>query len=187
MSKFQKTRVSKVAKTALLILATGAMFSVVVALPGVAQLIPIAEEIFGKESYDKSYNNARALSRLIKERKISVKNRNGKYFLELTPEGEKALGRAKTQKIIPKKWDKKWRLVSFDVYEKLRSRRDQFRTELKEYGFIQLQKSLWIYPHPCEEFIALLRTDHHFGKNIRYIVAAKVDNDTDLRKFFKLT
>jgi phenylacetic acid degradation operon negative regulatory protein len=44
-------------------------------------------------------------------------------------------------------WDETWTLVSFDVPEKIRKRRDEFRTRLKEMGFGQLAGGLWISPN----------------------------------------
>lgn len=46
-----------------------------------------------------------------------------------------------------KKWDRKWRLVIFDIEEKSRKTRNFIRKILKELGFVQLQKSVWISPH----------------------------------------
>ncbi|OGI73714.1 hypothetical protein A3D42_00445 [Candidatus Nomurabacteria bacterium RIFCSPHIGHO2_02_FULL_41_18] len=84
------------------------------------------------------------------------------------------------------KWDGKWRVVVFDVWEKSRAKRDSLRYEIKNFGFIQLQRSVWIYPYECVEFIKLLKTDLAFGKNIRYMVVQKLDHDEKLRKYFKL-
>ncbi len=84
------------------------------------------------------------------------------------------------------KWDGKWRVVVFDVWENTRSKRDALRYEIKNFGFIQLQRSVWIYPHECWGFIELLKTNLSFGKNIRYMVLEKLDHDDKLRKFFKL-
>ncbi len=45
-----------------------------------------------------------------------------------------------------KKWDNKWRLVLFDIPEEKRDIRDQLRKSLKEIGFKNLQRSVWINP-----------------------------------------
>jgi|SRR3989338_3611736 len=84
------------------------------------------------------------------------------------------------------KWDGKWRVVIFDVWEKARSKRDSLRYEIKDFGFIQLQRSVWIYPYECADFIYLLKADFSFGKNIRYMIVDKLDHDKSLRKHFKL-
>ena len=105
--------------------------------------------------------------------KIDFKKKRKIFYLEV----------AKTKR---KKWDGKWQVVVFDVWEKTRSKRDALRYEIKNFGFIQLQRSVWIYPYECAGFIELLKADFSFGKNIRYMVLEKLDHDDKLRKFFKL-
>ena len=85
-----------------------------------------------------------------------------------------------------KKWDGKWRIVIFDVWEKARSSRDSLRYEIKNFGFRQLQRSVWIYPYECRDFIWLLKSNFFFGKNIRYMVVEELDHDEKLKKYFKL-
>ena len=85
------------------------------------------------------------------------------------------------------KWDGRWRVVIFDVWENTRAKRDRLRYEIKNFGFIQLQRSVWIYPFECFDFIELLKNDLSFGKNIRYMVVQKLDHDDKLRKYFKLS
>src|SRR3989344_252826 len=82
------------------------------------------------------------------------------------------------------KWDGKWRVVIFDVWENTRYKRNLLRNEIKDFGFVQLQRSVWIYPYECADFIELLKTDLSFGNNIRYMVVEKLDHDENLRKRF---
>ena len=58
---------------------------------------------------------------------------------------------------IPKKWDKKWRVVIFDIPESRRKARMALSKKLKEMGFYQCQKSVWIHPFPCVEEIEFLK------------------------------
>lgn len=50
---------------------------------------------------------------------------------------------------LPPKWDRKWRLVFFDIPTKKTAARDALRRELEAMGCYQFQKSVWIYPFPC--------------------------------------
>lgn len=50
-----------------------------------------------------------------------------------------------------KAWDKKWRIVLFDIPEKERWKRDNLRAKLKELGFGMIQMSVWMSPHPFED------------------------------------
>jgi CRISPR-associated endonuclease Cas2 len=53
--------------------------------------------------------------------------------------------------LITKPWDKKWRLVSFDIPEKQRLVRDNLRKQLKILGFKHFQRSVWVSPLPADK------------------------------------
>lgn len=48
-----------------------------------------------------------------------------------------------------KKWDGKWRIVIFDIPEKRRVLRDLLRRNLKNWGFIPWQQSVWAIKKDC--------------------------------------
>lgn len=52
------------------------------------------------------------------------------------------------------KWDNKWRIVIFDIPQELHNKRNQFRRKLKSLGFHMIQKSVFVFPYPCEEELA---------------------------------
>jgi len=74
-----------------------------------------------------------------------IKNKSG---LILTPKSlDKILQiKFKTTERKQRK-DKKWQMVIFDVPEKRRSDRDNFRQSLRYLGYQMLQKSIWICPN----------------------------------------
>ena len=113
---------------------------------------------------------------------------NGKYY-ELTVEGEKKLRQLELRgyKLTkPKKWDKKWRVIIFDIPEKKRKARDQIRSMLVSAGLYRLQDSVWVYPYDCEDIIGLLKTDIGVGKDLLYMIADEIENDRHLRENFGL-
>ena len=87
----------------------------------------------------------------------------------------------------PKKWDKKWRIIIFDIPEKRKSTREKIREILNQAGFQRIQDSVWIYPYDCEDVIGLLKIDYGIGKYLLYIIADQVENDKYLRMDFGLT
>ena len=87
---------------------------------------------------------------------------------------------------IPKKWDKKWRVIIFDIPEKKKRVREQVRLILSTAGFIRLQDSVWVYPYDCEDIIGLLKADLGVGKNILYMIVDEIENDKHLREHFNL-
>src|SRR3989344_2704281 len=86
----------------------------------------------------------------------------------------------------PKKWDGRWRVVIFDVWERRRNIRNKLRSMLEKAGFLRLQDSVWIYPYDCEELVAFLRADLKLGNGVLYIIAEGIENDAKYRIHFDL-
>jgi len=110
-------------------------------------------------------------------------------FLCLTKKGKFFLNRIEynNYKIDkPKRWDKKWRILIFDIKEQNKQMRDLMRRKLGFVGFIKLQNSVWVYPYDCEDFINLLKADLSMGSEVLYIIAEKIENEVILLKEFKL-
>jgi len=53
--------------------------------------------------------------------------------------------------LVTRPWDKKWRLVTFDIPEKHRKTRDKLGYELGKLGFRHFQRSVWISPLPINK------------------------------------
>lgn len=116
-------------------------------------------------------------------------SRDARGFVALTKKGQKRLAEielADYQLPRPERWDKKWRIVSFDIKEKKKEIRESLRTALETVGFVLLHKSVWVYPHDCEDFLLLLKANYHVGIEALYIIADYVENDGWLRRRFGL-
>jgi CRISPR-associated endonuclease Cas2 len=85
----------------------------------------------------------------------------------------------------PSSWDKKWRLVVFDIPKNLKKTREAIRAALKRLGFYQYQKSVFIHPYECKNEIDFLIEFYDTRKYIRYIIATEVDNELQLKEIFK--
>lgn len=122
---------------------------------------------------------------------INIEKRNRQIYISLTKEGKKKAGMFQIDALTikkPKKWDKKWRIVIFDIAQLKKTYREAFRGKLKELGFYPLQKSVWVYPFDCQAETELLKD--FFGlsnQEMRLIVADNISKDDQLRKSFKLT
>ena len=90
-------------------------------------------------------------------------------------------------KKMKKNWDKRWFLVAFDVAEKEANKRAHLRNFLKQIGFYQYQKSLYAYPYECEKEITLIKKIVEGGKYINYIVADRLEKETEMKIYFQLT
>jgi phenylacetic acid degradation operon negative regulatory protein len=68
-------------------------------------------------------------------------------------------------KIQQKHWDKIWRLVTFDIPEKSKTKRDLLRQKLLSLGFAQLQKSAYISPHNIsQDLVEFLEQNNLLGQ-----------------------
>lgn len=107
----------------------------------------------------------------------------------LTPKGESHLRNIVIDDIEiknPKKWDKKWRLVIYDLPIRFKKARNAFRWKLRNLGFFQLQKSVWIYPYPCEEEILFVANFFGVKKHIEILEISKILDDQKLKTHFNL-
>lgn len=110
--------------------------------------------------------------------------------LRLTAKGEMELRRQRLQqqaKTRPRRWDKKWRIIIFDIPEKRKGLRARVKHAVQSVGFIRLQDSVWVYPYDCEDLMTLLKVDFRIGDDIRYIIADTIEHDDMLRAHFKLS
>lgn len=93
-------------------------------------------------------------------------------------------------------WDKKWRILSYEIPEKKRDLRDRLRREVAGWGLGPWHRSFWLTPHPItanvqklvsqkeeEKFIQVFEADHSFGN--REILIEKVWGKNQLEKKYR--
>jgi|SRR3989338_1092069 len=131
-----------------------------------------------------------AITRLVQRGLLERRKENGKSMLRLTKKGERNASRLYLENFFsfsrPRRWDGRWRIVVFDVWERRREVRRRLREVLRNTGFVRLQDSVWIFPYDCEELIAFMRTDLRLGRAVLYFVADGIEGDSELRERFKL-
>lgn len=121
---------------------------------------------------------------------VEFNYKGNQLYISLTKKGKEKAGWMQIDALKikqPKKWDKKWRIVIFDIAQLKKIYRDAFRGKLKELGFLPLQKSVWIHPFDCKDEIELLKS--FFGlsdKELRLIIAQNIGDDKEFRKRFRL-
>lgn len=94
----------------------------------------------------KRHNFLQVVIRGFKTGDIEKIIKNDKIYLRLTSTGQKRLYRDFPILNLVKKWDRRWLIVVFDISEKSKSIRNNFRNKLKNLGFGMLQESVWISP-----------------------------------------
>ena len=112
--------------------------------------------------------------------------REGRALL-ITPKGRRRVGGTKT---VSKQdgWDRKWRIVIYDIPEKDRSARDALRYYLRDNGFVKLQNSVFISPTADFDELDSIRREYKVEKYVNFFEAKSVawDDDSRLRKIFSL-
>lgn len=138
-------------------------------------------------------NFKRTVRRLATQKLLTeVTLADGSFRLELTKEGKR---QARLQALFGKtidfkkvkRWDRKWRLVIFDIPEKERSFRDVLRQHLKNLRFYKLQQSVFVTPFPFEAAVLELIELYGAKEYVRVVTASKIDNEKKLKNhFFKI-
>ena len=145
-----------------------------------------------KKDWDTINRNAlhRAIKLLYKARLLDTQdNPDGTTTIVLSQRGkQKALRYHIDELKIPKMpvWDKKWRIVLFDIPEPRKKARDALAQALKNMGFITLQKSVFVHPFKCEDEVDFVIEFFNLRPHVRTIIAENIDNELHLKKHFKL-
>lgn len=117
---------------------------------------------------------------------VAKENSDGSYTYVLSSKGKtRALTyKVETMEVPKQRWDKKWRVVVFDIPEKLRTGRDALRDKLKKLGFYELQKSVLVCPYECKDEVDFLIAFWNIKKYVRYGILESIDNELHLKKIF---
>lgn len=167
-------------------------FTGILALAVVApNCVKLLRSLSPKQKHQKQYLFNKTIEKLERQKliKISLNQRNQKV-VRLTNLGKHKLKEYRLENLViekPKKWDRKYRLIIFDIKEWKRQKRDRIRQWLEKLGFVRLQNSVWVYPYDCQEVISLLKANYQIGKEVLYVEANYLENDWQLKKIFGLS
>lgn len=184
-----KERYGEIAKHILVAVGVAGVVVLAAAAPGVLY----ATKLFDKNQgwfpkKDRTQKATQAIRRLQKNRLLIIKEKKGKFVVELTKEGKRKFGEIQFERLQitkPPHWDKKWRIVIFDIPDKSFKRaRDVLRGKLKEWEFYPLQKSVWACPWPCENEIRLVAELYGVAPHVNIVVAEKILDDLSIREHF---
>lgn len=163
--------------------ALGMMFAFPGTIPAFSSLI------LGNKSYPR-WRSKQAISELNNRKMVTVEEqKDGRVTVKITKRGMiRALSyQLDGMRLVqPKRWDKKWRLVIFDIPEKWKAVRDLFRMRLVQMGLYQLQESVYISPYPCFEEIEFLRELYGISFKTQYLLVEKIEDDEFIKSRFGL-
>lgn len=103
------------------------------------------------------------------------------HSLRLTPKAKKRYERIVLDSLTitqPEIWDKKWRIIMYDIPQKQATSRQAFGRKLREIGCHQLQKSVWITPFPCLETIEAISAHYDIADNVSYFDTSSINNQS---------
>lgn len=186
ISKTKKEKAVEITKTIISAIGATALIGGVIVFPGIAPMIKWIEKL----TNDRSSRSRYAISRLKNRKLVNVKLSKRRIILNLTPKGRRqhrryVLRNFKIKK--PKKWDRQWRIVMFDIPENNKSARDSIRRRLIDLGFANVQKSVFVHAFPCDDVIKEIREYYGLPAGQLYVFDAQIKEGEDkLKKFFKL-
>ena len=159
-----------------------------------ASVMGNAVQVFKMFERSKKYSNKQISSVFdsMKSQKLIeyVGDKNGQTIVKITKKGESRL-RAFDIELMkikkPSRWDGKWRLVMFDIPMRFTKGREALRFHLKKLGFLQFQKSAWIYPYPCEDEIIFIADFFKVGKYVDVLTVENILRDDKLKKHYNLS
>lgn len=174
----------------LLIAAAGPIILASLFLPNAPQIVKPLVRWHKNWGEIKRQRIKEAIRRLNRKRLIELTQKGDNLYIEITENGKKIIKNFDYDNIeLPshKKWDKKWRMVIFDIPEKKNKERHSLSVKLKDLGFYPLQESVFIYPYDCRDEIDFICGFLDIDRYINYCVVDALDKkESDLRKFFDL-
>lgn len=180
----RKVKISKVQEIILESIKVTSVLSAAMLAPNILRTM----KKLGLKLHKRQLESIKRSQRILIERGL-IKANNEQ--IAITPRGRaylnKCLALGEVRKLNnSKKWDKKWRILIFDIPESRRFDRDNIRNSLISVGFLKLQNSVWVYPYDCENIISLLKADSEIGDNMLYIIAHSIENEEEIKKYFNL-
>lgn len=140
--------------------------------------------------YKTNYRTKRLLGSLERRKFIRFYRKNGRGKIELTPEGRLHFANLKARSIkLPHmtRWDGVWRVITYDIPEKIKKNRQRFTRTIESLGMCNLEKSIYVYPHECKDQIFKIAKLYEIDKYVRYMEVINIEPDFKLQVFFPQT
>ena len=174
--------------------AGGILFAAFLFAPNALQIVkPLRKYLENYEESewkDEQKRLRRAVELLRSRRLVELITKGGQDYLKISTAGQGLLKQFDIESLKiqePEKWDRKWRLVLFDIPETYKRGRNALRGKLIELGFYQLQKSAFIYPYHCQDEIDFVSEFFQVSHHVQYVTCEDLGKGEALvRKHFGL-
>lgn len=179
-------------KNVLMLVGAGMFLAASIAMPNLPLVLKPYIDKKREEEYEawKRFNAPylkRTLQRLEKQKLVEISDEKGAQIVKITNQGRQKIIKFALDDLViekPKFWDKKWRLISFDLPEKIKRKRKIFLEYLKTWGFYPLHKSVYLHAYPCKKEIEFLREYLEIGEYVRIFDVLEIENDKLFREHF---
>ncbi len=137
------------------------------------------------------FDAQRVVSELRRQKLAEISQQNNMIKFRLTPAGAHRLQKLSIEQLVikqPTKWDKKWRMVTFDIPVSQSKSRTYFTRNLKLLGLSMAQRSSWVHPYDCFEEVAQLAGYYNVNRYCSFFVVTSLDEATQnkLKATFQL-
>ncbi len=132
----------------------------------------------------------RTIARLHEQKDLKVKIQKGQSVILVTKQGRERIIKYAINELEipkPKDWDKKWRLVVYDIDNKKKRLANLLHQHLIALGFLAFQESVFIYPYPCYQEIKFLRNYYYLNKELHYMTVCELEDEEVFKRYFDIT
>jgi hypothetical protein len=178
-------------KEVLVFLGMGSFLVLSAAIPSIPVIV---KSILDERSSDdwKKYNQwylRRTLKRLKKQKMIDFDIEGDKMVVKLSNRGKKKILKYSLENLEikrPKIWDRKWRLIIYDVPNERRKSANDFSRMLEDLGMHRLQKSVFLSPFPCQDEVEFLREFFGISEHVWILTVTSFENDQVFKDYFRI-
>lgn len=179
-------------KEILVLVGAGAFLTASIFIPGLPKALKPFLDQKRKEEKEiwKRFNIPylkRTLSRLERQKSIEISEENGRQIVKITNHGRQKILKFSLDNLEikkPKIWDRKWRLVSFDLPETLSRTRKILVEYFSNWEFYPLHKSVYLHMYPVFKEVDFLREYLGVSKYVRVFTVSEIENDKEFKEFF---
>ena len=171
-----------------------AILAIGISIPAVALIAPNApiavyyiRKIIRRLKTDKK-GFIKSIKALKKQNLITIKHKGDNAVIEITEKGKKKILSYSIDLIqLPKKlkWDGYWRVIIFDIPNKLNQARRALSSTLRNLKCYQLQKSVYIYPFEIKDEIDFISSLFGVYEYIVYIKAKEIEGEEIVYEYFR--
>lgn len=165
-----------------------ALTATIIVMPGIGVVAKEFLDWYKNQSYRKRFEIRKTFKELRKARLINSKEMpDGSTKLTLSDMGKKKVLRFKFEDLKlnePKKWNGKWHFIIFDFPKRFRRERELWRRKLKDLGFYQLQRSVWVHAFPCRDEINFMSEYLNLSPYVRLLEVSTFDGSGEVKNHF---